>query len=46
MCVLLFQPMNIGALVSERLAAMRKLQENPNDSEAIKKMYEAQKTVS
>ena len=45
MTTFVLQPLNIGALVSERLSALRKLQENPNDVEALQKMYKAQKEV-
>ncbi len=37
--------MNIGLVVSERLSAMRKLQDNPNDSQAITEMYKSQQQV-
>jgi hypothetical protein len=40
------QELDIGAIVSQRLTAMRKLQENPNDVQAISEMYRAQKGVS
>jgi hypothetical protein len=40
------QELDIGAIVSQRLTAMRKLQENPNDVQAISEMYHAQKGVS
>ncbi|XP_015109040.1 protein SON isoform X2 [Diachasma alloeum] len=33
---------DIGTIVSQRLAAMRKLRENPNDVEALSEMYHAQ----
>lgn len=36
---------DVGAIVSQRLAAIRRLQENPNDSQAISEMYKAQKEV-
>ncbi|XP_065156175.1 protein Son-like isoform X3 [Atheta coriaria] len=36
----------IASIVSQRLAAMRKLQENPNDSQAIIDMYNAQKGMN
>ncbi|XP_014223647.1 protein SON isoform X1 [Trichogramma pretiosum] len=36
------EPLDISAIVSQRLAAMRKLSENPNDSQALKEMYQAQ----
>lgn len=38
--------MDIGAVVSQRLKAMRRLAENPHDSEAQIQMYHAQKKVS
>ena len=37
---------DISAVVSQRLAAMRKLEENPNDPEALAAMYKAQKQMS
>ena len=37
---------DISAIVSQRLAAMRKLEENPNDPEALAAMYKAQKQMS
>ncbi len=43
--VCVFQPINIVSVVSERLSAMRKLQDNPNDVEAMGKMYKLQKDV-
>ena len=39
------QNVNIGQVVSERLSAMRKLQDNPNDSQAISEMYKSQQQV-
>lgn len=39
------QNIDIASIVSQRLTAMRKLQENPNDSQAISEMYRAQKEV-
>ena len=39
------QPIDIGAVVSERLSAIRKLKENPHDVQAIGSMYKAQKKV-
>lgn len=42
----LFQNLDIGSIVSQRLTAMRRLQENPNDLEALNQMYQAQKDVS
>ena len=41
-----FQPINIGSIVSERISAMRKLQDNPNDVQALGKMYKSQQEVS
>lgn len=35
-------PVDIGSIVSQRLAAMRKLRENPNDVCALNEMYRAQ----
>lgn len=37
---------DIGTIVSTRLAAMRKLQVNPADAEALQDMYEAQKMMA
>ncbi|XP_066999479.2 protein Son isoform X2 [Anabrus simplex] len=37
--------LDIGSIVSQRLTAMRKLQENPNDSQALTEMYQAQKDM-
>lgn len=42
---LYFQPIDIGSIVSQRLAAMRKLRENPNDVCAQNEMYRAQNEV-
>lgn len=42
----IFQNLDIGTLVAQRLAAMRKLQENPNDVEALNEMYRAQREVN
>ncbi|XP_064614686.1 protein Son-like isoform X2 [Liolophura sinensis] len=39
-------PMDIGRIVSERLAAVRRLQQNPNDVQAISQMHTAQKKAS
>jgi len=36
---------DIGSIVSERLAAMRKLTENPNDVVALNAMHRAQNEV-
>lgn len=44
-CTLYFQPIDIGSIVSQRLAAMRKLRENPNDVCAQNEMYRAQNEV-
>ncbi|XP_061398017.1 protein Son [Musca vetustissima] len=40
------QPMDVSAIISKRLNAMRRLQENPMDSEAIKMMYNSQKEMT
>ena len=40
------QNMDIGSIVSQRLAAMRKLRENPNDVCALNEMYRAQNEVN
>merc|ERR1719209_1125765 len=37
---------DIGTIVSTRLNAMRKLQQNPNDADALADMYEAQKLMA
>jgi hypothetical protein len=37
---------DIGSIVSQRLTAMRKLEENPTDSEALQQMYHAQKSLA
>ncbi len=37
---------DIGTIVSQRLSAMKKLSDNPNDPEALQTMYEAQKQMS
>ncbi|XP_073834393.1 son RNA binding protein [Musca autumnalis] len=39
-------PMDVSAIISKRLNAMRRLQENPMDSEAIKMMYNSQKEMT
>lgn len=39
------QSVDIGSIVSQRLAAMRKLRENPNDVGALNEMYRAQNEV-
>lgn len=44
-CVLHLQLIDIGSIVSQRLAAMRKLRENPNDVCAQNEMYRAQNEV-
>lgn len=36
------EPMDIGSIVSERLAAIRKLRDNPNDVSALNAMHRAQ----
>ena len=36
----------IGDIVTQRLSAMKKLSSNPNDPEALREMYEAQKEMS
>jgi len=37
---------DLSSIVSNRLAAMKKLSENPNDPEALRDMYEAQRMMS
>nr|CAD7458666.1 unnamed protein product [Timema tahoe] len=37
--------LDIGSIVSQRLTAMRKLQENPHDVQALNEMYKAQKSM-
>ena len=37
---------DLSSIVSNRLAAMKKLSENPNDPEALREMYEAQRMMS
>ncbi|KRT86436.1 hypothetical protein AMK59_243 [Oryctes borbonicus] len=37
---------DIAAIVTQRLSAMRKLQENPNDVQALNSMYKAQKEMN
>ena len=44
--VLFQQNIDVASIVSQRLSAMRKLQENPNDVQALTSMYKAQKEVS
>jgi protein SON len=39
-------PCDVSEIISQRLNAMRKLQENPTDSEASKVLYETQQNVS
>ena len=49
MCFFLSQVdvnIDLSEIVSERLSAMRKLQENPNDNAAKSKLDTVQKTVS
>jgi len=41
----LLQTVDIGSIVSEKLAAMRKLRENPNDTNALNAMHRAQNEV-
>lgn len=38
--------LDVTSIITKRLNAMRKLQDNPMDSEAIKLMYKTQKDVS
>lgn len=38
--------LDVSAIISHRLSAMRRLQENPMDSEAIKMMYTSQKEMT
>lgn len=38
--------LDVTSIITKRLNAMRKLQDNPMDSEAIKLMYRTQKDVS
>lgn len=38
-------PVDVSEIISQRLNAMRKLQENPNDVEASKTLYETQQNV-
>jgi len=40
------EPINIGSIVSERISAMRKLQDNPNDVQALGKMYKSQQEMN
>lgn len=42
---LIQQNFDVSVIITQRLNAMRKLQENPLDSEAIKAMYTTQKDV-
>jgi hypothetical protein len=39
-------PCDVSEIISQRLNAMRKLQDNPNDVEATKTLYETQQNVS
>ena len=39
-------PVDVSEIISQRLNAMRKLQDNPNDVEASKTLYETQQNVS
>lgn len=42
----LLQPaVDIGSIVSQRLTAMRRLQENPNDVQALTQIYKSNKEV-
>lgn len=38
--------LDVTSIITQRLNAMRKLQDNPHDSEALKQMYNTQKDVS
>lgn len=38
-------PVDVSEIISQRLNAMRKLQDNPNDVEASKTLYETQQNV-
>lgn len=38
--------LDVSSIITKRLNAMRKLQDNPLDSEALKLMYNTQKDVS
>lgn len=42
----LMQNLDVTTIITKRLNAMRKLQDNPLDQEAIKLMYNTQKDVS
>ena len=42
----MFQNINLGDIVSDRLSALRRLQDNPNDVQAINTCYKANKAVS
>lgn len=39
-------PVDVSEIISQRLNAMRKLQDNPNDVEASKTLYETQQNVN
>ncbi|XP_017103791.2 protein Son [Drosophila bipectinata] len=38
--------MDVGSIITQRLSAIRRLQDNPTDSEALKMMYIAQRNMS
>lgn len=44
--VLFQQKIDISSVISERLQAVRKLQENPYDIQALNKMHQIQEQVS
>ena len=45
--VLLFQPdINIGSIISERIQAMRRLEENPFDIQALSSVHKMNEKVS
>lgn len=41
----IFQSIDIGAIISERLSAFKKLQENPNDIDAVMTLGKVQEKV-
>lgn len=41
----IFQSIDIGAIISERLTAFKKLQENPNDIDAVMTLGKVQEKV-
>lgn len=41
----IFQSIDIGAIISERLSAFKKLQENPNDIDAVMALGKVQEKV-